>query len=124
MKAKQITILSLAVAAALTQTTKSAGVDISDLIGDAKITLDSSAGGGADHTMNVKLQESDDDVDAHYTDVANAAFDEVTNAAAKFQTLTISANARKKYVRIVSTLAGTNPAFTRSVTLTGEKQYS
>nr|BDD46288.1 hypothetical protein 8 [Gammaproteobacteria bacterium] len=117
-----VVILSLGPAAEIGASDPVAGIDISDLIGDMKVTLDSSAGGGADHTLDVKLQESDDD--STYTDVPSGAFTQVTNAAAAFQTLTLSADARKKYLRIVDTVAGTSPSFQRSVTVTGEKQYS
>jgi hypothetical protein len=124
MKAKQISHIALAanVAIAAAATTNRAGVDISDYAGDIKVTLDSTAGGGADHTLDVKLQESDDD--STYTDVTNGAFTQVTNAAAAFETLTLSADGRKKYLRVVDVAAGTTPAFSRSVTLIGQKQYS
>jgi hypothetical protein len=122
MKTKNIVHLSILAAAAITATANGAGVDISELIGDMKVSLDSSAGGGADHTLTVKLQESDDD--ETYTDVPAGAFTVVTNAAASFQTLLLSADARKKYLRGVDTVAGTDPAFSRSLTLIGHKQYS
>lgn len=126
MKYRNATILALAPCAKLAAAgaTKSDGVDISGLVGFARITLDSTAGAAADNTLDVKLQESEDDVDAHYTDVADAAFTQVTNAAATFESLTVNVDGLSKFIRIVSTVAGAAPEFSRSVTLVGENQYS
>lgn len=122
MRAKSIQHMSLAGANEVTVSANGAGVDVSALEGDVKVTLDSSAGGGADHTLDVKLQHSDDD--ATYTDVTGGAFAQVTNAAAAFESLTLKGDGLKKYLRVVDTIAGTAPSFKRGVSLVGEKKYS
>ena len=106
MRAKNLILTSILGAAAITQSANGGGVDVSAFQGDVKFTLDSSAGGGADHTLNVKLQHSDDD--ATYADVAGAAFTQVTNAAAAYESIIVSADGLKKYVRGVDTVAGTH----------------
>ena len=123
MKAKNVVHGSIRGAAAITASSDGAAVDVSELIGSMVVTLDSSAGGGANHTLNVKLQESADGVN-NWTDITGGAFTEVTNAAASFQSIIISADARKKYIRGVDTVAGTDPAFSRALSYIGHKQYS
>ncbi|MDZ7804331.1 hypothetical protein [Thiohalophilus sp.] len=95
-------------------------IDIRDFYSHAQITLNSSAGGGADHTLDVKLQESDDG-STGWADIAGAAFTQVTNAAAAFETLTLDLDKRKRYIRPVDTVAGTSPEFSRGI-ITGRSQ--
>lgn len=122
MKAKNITLLSILGALRITASANGAGVDVSEYQGDVKVTLDSSAGGGADHTLDAKLQHSDDNVT--FVDVAGAAFTQVTNAGPAFESLMISADGLKKFVRGVDTVAGTGPTFERGLSLVGQKKYS
>jgi len=122
MKMKNIIPTTILGAAAVTATANGAGVDVSDFAGPVKFTLDSSAGGGGDHTLDAKLQESDDNVT--FTDVVGGAFTQVTNAAAAFETLTINGDGLKQYVRGVDTIAGTSPTFSRSLSMIGQKLYS
>lgn len=122
MKTKNAVHSAILACASVTASANGTGIDVSGFVGDMKVTLDSSAGGGADHTLNTKLQESDDNVT--FTDVVGGGFTQVTNAAASFETLTISADGLKKYIRGVDTVAGTSPVFARSLSLVGEKQYS
>jgi len=122
MRAKNVITTSILAAAAITATANGTGVDISAFEGDVKFTLDSDNGGGADDTLDVTLEHSDDDVT--YTAVTGGAFTQVTNAAAAFESIILSADSLKKYVRGVDTVAGTTHTFSRSLSMVGEKKYS
>lgn len=115
------TVANLIPTTAMTSTTTGTGIDVTDYDGRVKVVLDSTAGGGADHTMDVKLQESDDD--STYTDISGATFTQVTNAAVALEDIHLNIGETKQYVRAVATLAGTSPAFTASVNFIGHKQY-
>lgn len=117
------TTLALKAPSALTATDTAAAVDVSSLHGLADVIANSSATGGADHTSTVKLTHCDTS-GGNYTDVANGAFAAVTNAAASCQKITINADSLKKYVKVVSTLAGTNPTVTNSVTISAAQNYA
>ena len=122
MRAKNIIPVSILGAAAITASANGAGVDVSAFEGDVKFTLDSSAGGGGDHTLDAKLQHSDDNVT--FVDIVGGVFTQVTNAAAAYEAIILSGNALKKYVRGVDTVAGTGPTFSRGLSMVGEKKYS
>ena len=124
MRAKNIIHTSILGAAAITTTANGTGVDISAFEGDVKFTLDSSAGGGADHTLDVTLEHSDDDVT--YTAVTGGAFTQVTDVAgtAGVQVLKINVPDLKRYLRVVSTIAGTTPSFDFGVEFVGIKKAS
>jgi predicted small secreted protein len=122
MRAKNITVISILAAVRATVTANGVGKDISEFEGDVKFTLDSSAGGGADHTMDTKLQHSDDDVT--YVDVLGGVFVQVTNAGPAFESLIVSADGLKKFVRGAESIAGTAPTFDRALSMVGEKKYN
>lgn len=110
-------IIALAAAARLTATNAgTAAVDVSGYSGEARLVLNSSAGGGADHTMDTKVQHSADG-STGWEDVPGLAFDQVTNAAASLQVIGFNVDKCRRYVRVVDTLAGTSPTFARSVEL-------
>ena len=104
-----------------TATATGSAIDLRDYVGDIKFILSTSAGGGADHTLNVKLTECDTS-GGSYTDVAGAAFTEVTNAADATESLTVSADSLKRYVKAVATIAGTEPTFDMALVAVGVKQ--
>ena len=122
MRAKNIIPVSILGVAAITADANGASVDLIAFEGDVKFTLESDNGGGADHTLDVKLQHSDDD--ATFVDIAGGAFTQVTNAAAAYESIILSGNALKKYVRGVDDVAGTSPTFSRALSMVGEKKYS
>lgn len=122
MRAKNIVHLAILAAVRATATANGGGVDVAGFEGDMVFTLDSSAGGGADNTMDVKLQDSDDNVT--FTDVAGGAFTQVTNAGPAFESLIVKGDGLKKWVRAVETINGTSPTFERSLTVIGENKYS
>lgn len=112
-----IQLIALAVAVRLAATnTGTAAVDISGFSGEARLILNSSAGEGAGHTSTTKLQHSVDGTN-NWEDVPGLAFAQVTNAAASFQTLSFNVDMCRKYVRVVDTLGGSSPFFTRTVEL-------
>jgi hypothetical protein len=104
-----------------TATATGSAIDLRDYVGDVKFILSTSAGGGADHTLNVKLTECGTS-GGSYTDVAGAAFTEVTNAADATESLTVSADSLKRYVKAVATIAGTEPTFDMALVAVGVKQ--
>jgi len=96
------------------------GVDVRDYVGAAKVVLISSAGGGATPTLDVKIQDSDDN--STFADVSGAAFTQVTDAAASLQELHLNLDSVKRYIRAVATIAGTTPTFDGGVILIGQSQ--
>lgn len=122
MRAKNVIHLAILACASVTASADGAGIDISAYAGDVKFTLDSGAGTGTTPTLDVKLQESDDNIT--FTDVTGGAFAQVTDAGAAFETLTVSVDGLKKYVRGVDAVTGTTPVFPRALSMIGEKQYS
>ena len=89
--------------------------------GEAIVILDSEAGSGTSPTMDVKLQESDDNIT--FTDISGATFTQVTNGGAAFEKISINTNDVGRYVRAVITLGGTSPVFVCSVALVYAKKY-
>lgn len=115
----KMTPVALARAAAPTASVNSTGVDLSDYTGNAKVVLDA-AQPAAGQTLDVKLQHSDT-LGGTYTDTG-VAFAQVTNAGgASYQVLDVSVDQFKKFVRVVSTIAGGATALPHQVTLVGGK---
>lgn len=85
-------------------------IDLQQYVGDYKVILSTSAGGGTAPTLDIKLQESDAS-GGTFTDIGGAAFTQVTAAAASTQSITLNADAAKRYIRAVTTIAGTSPTF-------------
>ena len=110
--------VALARAAAPTANAASAAVDVSDYTGAAKLVLDA-AQAPTGQTLDVKLQHCDT-VGGTYTD-AGFSFTQVTNAAASYQVQDISVDGLKKFVKVVSTIAGGSAAHAHQVTLVGNK---
>lgn len=109
-------------AAVRTSSANGAGVDLLDYLGKAKIILQSSAGGGTTPTLDVKIQESDDN--STFEDVAGATFAQVTDAADLTAAIGLQIDPRKRYVRAVATIDGTDPEFACGVVLIGRKQVT
>jgi len=119
----RLTSVALCVPATLTATTNGAAVDVSRFTGIAKAILDASAAGdAAGETADVKLQHSVDG-STNWADVPGAAFTQVTNAAGAHQAVMLNTDSLHKYVRVVTTMAGTSPSVTRSVSLVGTLAY-
>ena len=98
-----------------------AAIDLQQYVGDHKIILSSSAGGGTSPTLDIKMQECDTSAGT-FTDIAGAAFTQVTGAAASTQSITINADEVKRYVRAKTTITGTSPTFDMALVAVGVKQ--
>ena len=81
---------------------KGAGVEVLGYDVLVILTAGTCGGGGS---VDVKLQESDTDVDANYTDVAAGAFGQVTTANDE-AVYELAYSGTKKYIRAVATVAG------------------
>lgn len=114
---KKPSIVSLLPAAALTATGAGDGVDIREFEGEAFLVLDASA--EAESTLDVTLEQSDDGED--FEPVASVEFEQVTDAAASFQTVGIQTDGLGPYVRAVATVAGTSVVC--SLSLVGRTKY-
>ena len=115
----ELTAINL-MAGTFTSSGNGSGVDLRGYQGKLKVTLNSGAGGGADHTLDVKLQESDDN--STWSDISGAAFTQVTNAGPSLQSMSVDPRATKRYIRAVRTIGGTSPSFGFAVTAVGQKQ--
>lgn len=119
----RLSIAALASAATITADDNATGVDVSRFTGLAQVILNSSAAGdAAGETADIKLQHSDVQ-GSGYVDVPNAAFAQVTNAAASHQAILVNTDRLKKFVRVVTDVAGTSPSITRAVSLVGTLAY-
>lgn len=117
---QSLQLATLVAPAAVTATANQTGVDISTYVGELAVILTSAAGTGTTPTLDVKLQESDA-VGGTYTDISGAAFTQVTTAAS-VQKINVQVDGLKQFVRVVDTVSGTSPSFTRGVALVGLKQ--
>ena len=88
--------------------------------GDILFILDSAAGGGSSPTLDVTIEDSDDN--STFGSLSGAAFTQVTGSAST-QKLSISADECKRYVRVKFTIGGSSPTFDLSVTGLGLKKY-
>lgn len=96
-------------------------IDVSQFEGTALVALDCAApSAGSSQTMAVKLQHADTEAGS-YSDVTGGAFTGITTALSK-QVLTINADGLKPWLKIVSTLGGSTPAYTWSATFQGIKK--
>jgi len=120
-------LVSLSAIATRTTTSQGSGVDMSGYTGMAAIVLDSSVGGGTG-TLDVTLEESDDN--STFTAVAagsyagGANFTQVTNAAASQQVIFTNVADRKRYLRAKWTIGGGSPSFTFCTHILAQKKYS
>jgi hypothetical protein len=112
--ASQLTHTNILATAARTATANGTGVDCRSLRGAALVILDCAAGTGTTPTLDLKLQDSADN--STFADITGAAFTQQAGTAAR-QTLSINLDGAARYVRAVSTIAGTTPSFTYSVNM-------
>lgn len=100
------------------------GVDVSQYVGSIAVVLSCKCTAGTSPTLDVKLQESDDDVT--YTDISGGAFTQVTDAgtsAATREKIVVNVDACKKYIRALKDIGGTgSPAFMTSCVGLGVQQ--
>ena len=103
-----------------TATGNGTGIDLQGYEGDILFVLDSSVGGGSSPTLDVTIEDSDDN--STFGSLSGAAFTQVTGSAST-QKLSISADECKRYVRVKFTIGGSSPTFDLSVTGLGLKKY-
>lgn len=106
---------------ARTATGNGTGADVQARDGDLYLVLDSAAGTGTSPTLDVTV-ESSDTLGGTYTAITGAAFTRVTTTASQ-QSLVISKDEARRFIRIVYTLGGTTPSFTFSVNAVGVNKY-
>ncbi len=104
---------------AVTATGAGAAVDLGNGVNSTNAVLEVGAVTGTTPTLNVKLQESDDN--ATWTDISNGAFTQVTAAS---QRQVIRVQRSKQYCRAHATVAGTTPSFTLCVEILAQKKYT
>ena len=96
-----------------------AGADLQGYQGVLKIVLDSGAGGGTTPTLDVKIQDSTDNLT--FADVSGKVFTQVTDSAS-IQSLAIDTRAVRRYIRVALAITGTSPTFGLAVAAVGQKQ--
>lgn len=106
--------------AARTATANGTGVDLTGYINSGgralKAILDNGTTSGTTPTLDVKIQDSDDN--SVFADITGATFTQLT--AAGNQEIHFRTN--KRYVRAVATIAGTTPSFTFDVVVLAVKR--
>lgn len=107
--------------AARTATGSATGVDVQARDGDLFLILDSAAGTGTSPTLDVTV-ESSDTLGGAYTAISGAAFTRVTNTASQ-QSLVISKDEARRFIRVTYTIGGSTPSFTFSVSAVGVNKY-
>ena len=113
-------ILGLFPADSKTADANGASVDCKDYEGIAAVVLDSEAGAGTLPTLDVKIQDSADDVT--FADVAGKVFAQVTDAAAALEKIGVNLSDLRRHVRAVATITGSSPVFVFSVTMLAPKK--
>lgn len=112
---------SLLAAQQIAATGQTAGVDIGDYDGWGRIVLNSGATAAPDNTADFAIEHSDDN--QSWAAAAAVSFDQVTNAAASFQVAAVNFSEMKKWARVKTTLAGTEPKVIAAVLAVGPQQY-
>jgi len=97
----------------LTVTGNGIGVDTSRF-NSCSVVLEVGAVSGSSPTLDIKIQESDDN--SSFSDVVGATFVQVTGADNSQELAVENLNTtRKKFLRAVATVAGGSPSFIASV---------
>jgi hypothetical protein len=117
----KLQLTNLHATAARTTTGSATGVDVQARDGDLYLVLDSAAGTGTTPTLDVTV-ESSDTLGGAYTAITGAAFTRVTTTASQ-QSLTISKDEARRFIRVTYTIGGTTPSFTFSVNAVGVNKY-
>lgn len=121
----QLQLKTLKVAA--TDTTASvngSAVDLQGLEGEIAIILNAAHGSGnTDNTLSVKIQHSDDTVSGNFSDVSGAVFTTVDGTTDSAQLMSLKKDELKRYIRYVSTMAGTSKSFVWGAIAVGMNKY-
>ena len=114
-----LTITQMVNIAAKTATFNATGVDVSGYKGTLLVALLVGTVSGTTPTLDVKLQASADN--SSWSDITGATFTQVT-ASDSYTKIGIDVTQGLKYLRAVSTIAGTTPSFTMGITVLGAKE--
>lgn len=104
---------------AVTATGAGSAVDLANGVNSTNAILEVGAVSGTTPTLDVKLQESDDN--STWSDIAGGAFTQVT-AATQRQVIRVLRS--KRYCRGYATVGGTTPSFTLSLEILAQKKYT
>lgn len=96
------------------------GIDLTSSEGPVTAVLGLGAASGTSATLDVKLQESDDN--STYTDISGATFSQLTDTSDNTVLAIATWNRKKRYVRASATIAGTSPSFLFGVTVHSPKK--
>jgi hypothetical protein len=109
---------------AITSTTNGSSVDVRTRKGAGLIILDSAAGTGTTPTNTVTIQDSADGSTGWAAVVhpilGAAAFTQLTTVASQ-QAITFDFDNCRGFIRVVDTLTGTTPSYTRSINAVSRK---
>lgn len=111
------TVFELAPAAVRTATANGTGVDIQGYREVLKIMLNVGTVTGTTPTLNVKIQDSEDN--STYADVTGLAFAQVT--AAGNWSIGVNTRAVRSHIRVVMTIAGSTPSFPCTILAVGQR---
>ncbi|MGA0208264.1 MAG: hypothetical protein ACO3LT_10805 [Ilumatobacteraceae bacterium] len=105
-----------------TSTVTGTAVDIRQYFGKLELFQAVGTVSGTSPTLDGKIQDSADG-STGWGDVSGATFTQVT-ASDDEQSITISADSSKGYIRYVGTIAGTSPSFDLAVVGFGQQKIS
>lgn len=114
--------LNLSAAQSLAATGAGTAVDVSGYVGIVKVNLNSAAVGGGVNTLDVKIQTGDAADGSDAADISGAAFVQVTDAGASFQSIGVDTRLCGKYIREYHTL-GAGASAICSIQAFGQQKY-
>lgn len=108
---QSVTALTLVAPSTRTATVTGTGVDLSPYVNtvntNLKIVADVGTVTGTTPTLDIKIQDSDDN--SSFSDITGATFTQITATGAG--AVKIHTKTNKRYIRAVGTIAGTTPSF-------------
>lgn len=108
---QSVTPLTLVAPSTRTATVTGTGVDLSPYVNtvntNLKIVADVGTVTGTTPTLDIKIQDSDDN--STYADITSATFTQITATGAG--AVEIHTKTNKRYIRAVGTIGGTTPSF-------------
>lgn len=108
-------------AARVTGSGNGASVDTSQLMGHAQLVVNAGATEAADNTIDLVLEESDDD--QTFTEVTAVSLTQLTNAGGVHEAIGFDIDKVGRYVRLAYTLGGTSPAGVLASELVAQPKY-
>jgi hypothetical protein len=108
---QSVTALTLVAPSTRTATVTGTGVDLAPYVNtvntNLKIVADVGTVTGTTPTLDIKIQDSDDN--SSFSDITGATFTQITATGAG--AVEIHTKTNKRYIRAVGTIAGTTPSF-------------